>query len=91
MNSGYLWFSGRWPFGRSAGYFLAPMAQGLGLDKTKNAEIAKNDFLGTFIKNHSGFVKSNVEGAIASFCLVFRAFLQIILISVISIPRLRIY
>ena len=60
MNSGYLWFSGRWPFGRSAGYFLAPIAQDdhLGLDKTKNAEIAKNYFFGTFIKNHSGFVIS---------------------------------
>ena len=26
-NSGYLWFSGRCPFGRSAGRFLAPIAQ----------------------------------------------------------------
>ena len=26
-NSGYLWFSGRWSFGRSAGRFLAPTAQ----------------------------------------------------------------
>ena len=26
-NSGYLWFSGRWPFGRSAGRFSAPIAQ----------------------------------------------------------------
>ena len=26
-NSGYLWFSGRWPFGHSAGRFMAPIAQ----------------------------------------------------------------
>ena len=26
-NSGYLLFSGRWPFGRSAGRFMAPIAQ----------------------------------------------------------------
>ena len=59
--------------------FLAPIAQSdhLGLEKGKNAKMAENNFLGTFIKNHSGFVESNVQGAIAWLCLVFRAFSQI--------------
>ena len=39
--------------------------------------MAKNDFFETFVKNHSGFVESNVQAAIAWFCLVFRAFSQI--------------
>ena len=52
MNSGYLWFSGRWPFGRSAGYFTAPISQSdcLGLDKIKTAEMTKNYFLGLSLK-----------------------------------------
>ena len=35
-NSGYLQFLGRWPFGRSAGRFTAPIAQS-GLFRVKNA------------------------------------------------------
>ena len=64
--------------------FWAPIAQSdrLGEDKTKNAEMSKKKIFGTFIKNHSGFVESNVQGAIASFCLLFRAFLQINLVKV---------
>ena len=39
--------------------------------------MAKNLFFEAFVKNHSGFVESNVQAAIAWFCLVFRAFSQI--------------
>ena len=43
-NSGYLRFSGRWPFGRSAGRFMAPIAQSGPFWAQKRCFLARNDF-----------------------------------------------
>ena len=58
------------------GRFSAPTAQS-DLDKAKNAKTAKNHFFTTYVDFFPGFGENNVESAIASFCLVFRAFWQI--------------
>ena len=42
-NSGYLWFSSRWPFGCSAVYFSAPIVQSDPF-KAKNTKMNKNHF-----------------------------------------------
>ena len=76
-NFGYLRFSGRWPFGRLAGRFFGPNSPKWPLTRPNMQKWPKIFWGGTFIKNHSGFGESNVQSAIASFCLVFRAFWQI--------------
>ena len=43
-NSGYLWFSGRWPFGHSAGRFVAPIAQSGPFGVQKCCFLARNHF-----------------------------------------------
>ena len=46
-NSGYLRYSGMWPFGRSAGRFLAPIAQNSPFWVKKWCFLARNQFLWT--------------------------------------------
>ena len=46
-NSGYLRYSGIWPFGRSAGRFLAPIAQNSPFWVKKWCFLARNQFLWT--------------------------------------------
>jgi len=43
-NSGYLQFSGRWPFGRLAGRFVAPIAQSGPFGVHKCCFLARNQF-----------------------------------------------
>ena len=51
-NSGYLRFSGRWPFGRSAGRFLAPIAQSGPFWAQKCCFLAGNQFLVDSLKKN---------------------------------------
>ena len=63
-----------WPLGRP---FFGPNSPKLPLTGPKVQKWPKISFLGTFIEKHSSFGESNAQSVIASFCLVFRAFLQI--------------
>ena len=60
-NSGYLRYSGMWPFGRSAGRFLAPIAQNSPFWVKKWCFLARNQFLWTsfifFWYHHDGTPK----------------------------------
>ena len=60
-NSGYLQFSGRWPFGRLAGRFVAPIAQSGPFGVQKCCFLARNHLFAVSLKmnryNHNGSYK----------------------------------
>ena len=51
-NSGYLRFSGKWPFGRSADRFMAPIAQSGPFRAQKRCFLARNHFFVSSLKKN---------------------------------------